>query len=424
MMSNPCKRLARTVRSERGSVLIIAAGAIVTVMGFMGLGLDVGSLYHHRRVMHTAADAGALGGGSEIYRGQTGLVTSSSRAATAENGYTHGTDSVNVTVNHPPLSGFYVGDMDAVEVIVSQPSPTYFMRLFGWTTVPVTARAVAWAGANDKNCIYALEETDTDGFWYNSSAQLDADCGLKVNSSHTWGTHLTSNADVSVASASLTGGYVEESSSNLQADSGIRTNVWPRSPDPLAYLDPPPAGGCNFVDLELDAPAVTLSPGVYCGKLTVKNATVVTLNPGVYVIKGGAFSTQSSSRVNGTGVTFFLTDSPSYPFKPLSFQSSSVLNLKAPTTGPYAGILFYQDPDAGLETDEHRWESNSVHVLEGALYFPTQVVRFESSVQISAAYTILVARRIIGDSNSVLNINSDYSGLPGGSPLKRLALVE
>ena len=178
------------------------------------------------------------------------------------------------------------------------------------------------------------------------------------------------------------------------------------------------------MNLELDQPAATLSPGVYCGKLLVKNNTVVTLMAGMYVICGGPFTTETNAVVNGTGVTFFLTECGGYGFKPLSFQSNSVLNLSAPTAGPYAGILFYQDPNAGDENVNHRWESNSVHTLEGSLYFPTQIVRFESSVQISADYTILVARRIIGDSYSFLNIKSDYSSLANGSPLKRLALVE
>ena len=149
---------------ERGAVLIVTAGMAVVLMGFMGLGIDVGMLYRHKCVMQTAADAGALGGGSEIYRGQASLITSSALAATAENGYVHGTEGVTVTVNHPPLGGFYAGDTDAVEVLIAQPSPTYFMRLFGWTSVGILARAVAWAGANDKNCIYVMEEIDQDAF--------------------------------------------------------------------------------------------------------------------------------------------------------------------------------------------------------------------------------------------------------------------
>ena len=423
MMSKMDERLARKVGGEQGSALVLTAGMMVVLTGFMGLALDVGSLYHHRRVMQTAADAGALGGGTEIHRGQTAFITTSALSATAENGYADGTNGVTVTVNRPPLTGPYAADPDAVEVLIEQPSPTYFMRVFGWTTVQVPARAVAWAGANDKNCIYVLEETDQDAFSYNSSAQLTADCGLRVNSSDAWGTHLTSSASVTVETATLTGDYVVEGGS-LNAANGIYSNAWPRSPDPLAYLGTPATGGCDFVDLELDLPSVILGPGIYCGQLTVKNNTMVTLTPGMYVIKGGPFTTESNASVTGTGVTFFLTDGGGYSFEPLSFQSSSVLDLTAPTAGSYAGILFYQDPNAGTPNDMHRWESTSAHVLEGTLYFPTQIVSFESSTQISAAYTILVARRIIGDSNSILDLNTDYSSLAAGSPLKRLALVE
>lgn len=424
MMSGLHRRVAMHAGHERGAVLVVTAGMAVVLMGFMGLGIDVGMLYHHRRVMQTAADAGALGGGTEIYRGQASLITSSALSATAENGYVHGTEGATVTVNNPPLSGFYAGDTDAVEVQITQPSPTYFMRLFGWTSVGIPARAVAWAGANDKNCIYVMEETDQDAFSYNSTARLDAECGLRVNSSDSWGTHLTSNSNVSVETASLTGDYVEESSSVLNAAGGMHTGVWPRSPDPLAYMVEPTYGSCDFVDLELDQPAITLSPGVYCGKLTVKNDTVVTLLPGMYVIQGGPFVTESNAVVNGTGVTFFLTEGAGYDFQPLSFQSSSILNLTAPTTGPYAGVVFWGDDDAGLETDMHRFESNSIHHLEGALYFPRHILSIESSSVISAAYTIIVARVLVGDSNSFLDVKADYSSLAGGSPLKRLALVE
>ena len=418
------KRLARGARGERGAVLVLSALMMTVMVGFMGLGLDVGTLYYQRRVMQTGADAGALGGGTEILRGQTGLISSSARTATSENGFLHDTDNVTVTVNHPPLSGPYAGDTEAIEVLIDQPNPTYFMRLFSWTSVDVSARAVAWAGANDKNCIYVMEETEEDAFSYNSSARLEAECGLRVNSSDSWGTHLTSNSLVKVSSASLTGGYVEESSSVLDAEGGVYSNAWPRSPDPLAYLEEPEYAGCDFVDLELDEVAVTLWPGVYCGTLTVKNNTHVTLMPGVYVIVGGPLKTESNAVVVGVGVTIFLTESPDYPFEPMSFQSSSVLDLTAPTSGPYAGILFWGDDDAGEEDDMHRFESNSTHHLEGALYFPRHILSIESSSVITAAYTIIVARELRGDSNSFLDMHVDYSSLAGGSPLKRLTLVE
>ena len=374
MMSNLHRRLVLNAGSEKGAVMVLAALMMTTLVAFMGLGLDVGTLYYHRRTLQTAADAGAVAGGHEIVRGQTSLISSSAHTGTTENGFANGTAGVVVEVYHPPMSGFYIGDTDAVEVVITQPEPTYFMRLFGWTSVEVSARAVAWAGANDRNCIYVMEKNYEDAFSYNSSARLEADCGLRVNSSNSLGTHLTSNANVSVDTASLTGDYLEESSSVLDAAGGMHTNAWPRSPDPLAYLEEPAYGICDFEDLELDEPAVVLSPGVYCGKLLVKNNTVVTLMSGLYVIKGGPLVTESNAIVRGEGVTIFLTESPTYPFEPMSFQSSSVLDLSAPTSGPYAGILFWGHEEAGQETDMHRFESVSTHRLEGALYFPRHIL--------------------------------------------------
>lgn len=367
-MSNIYERLVRRVGNEKGSALVLTAGMMVVLTGFMGLALDVGNLYHHRRVLQTAADAGALGGGTEIYRGQTALVTPSALSATAENGYAHGSNGVSVTVNRPPLTGPYAADPDAVEVLIAQPSPTHFMRIFGWTTVPVPARAVAWAGADDKNCVYVLENTDQDAFSYNSSAQLTADCGLRVNSSDTWGTHLTSSASVTVETATLTGGYVEESSSALNAVNGIQFNAWPRSPDPLAHLAPPPSWGCDFVDLDLDLPAVVLTPGVYCGKLTVKNNTMVTLTPGIYVIKGGPFTTESNARVSGTGVTFFLTDGGGYSFAGLSELPKQ---LGPRPHGPHGGSLYRNSLLSGSERrDSQRHASVGEQLLARARGHP------------------------------------------------------
>ena len=126
---------------------------MVVLMGFVGLGLDTGSLFNHKRVLQTSADAGALHGAYEIFRGNTSLVTSAAMTGSADNGYAHGSYGVTVEVYHPPVTGYYLGDNAAVEVVVRQPSPITFMTLFGFTPPTIPARAVAWAGADSKTCI-------------------------------------------------------------------------------------------------------------------------------------------------------------------------------------------------------------------------------------------------------------------------------
>ena len=71
------------------------------------------------------------------------------------NGFSNGSNGVTVTINIPPLSGSYTTSGKAVEAIVTQSTPTYFMRMFGVNAVSVAARSVAAEG-NSTNCIYAL----------------------------------------------------------------------------------------------------------------------------------------------------------------------------------------------------------------------------------------------------------------------------
>ncbi len=340
-----------------------------------------------------------------------------------------------------------------------------YMSLFGFGQPTVRARAVAWAGADSEYCFHVLEDVDQDAFDTQSSSVLNApSCSLMVNSCDSWGGHLTSDAEATVATASFCGSYVEESNSDLIAASGYGPySGVPPAGDPMGWI-PPPSGGsivggppaipntpwggtnysCDWVDMEYDTPNVTLNPGVYCGKFTLKNATHATFNPGMYIMQGGLMNIEGDSILEGAGVTFYFTHSGSYDFEPFSFSSNAQAILSAPTSpcttgtaGPnwangcaksdagseYYGILFYANPHSGNYDDEFRFESNSVHTLTGSIYLPNHIFNPESSSVINSEYLILVVRRYIAESNSVINVGTNYpAGL--GSPLKRVALVE
>lgn len=411
-------KLRRTTHrwlDEKGSVLPLVAISMVTLIGFTGLGLDVGMLYRHRRIMQTAADAGALAGASEIYRNQMGLVTNAALTGTAANQFADDVDGVTVTVNHPPSSGFYVGNSQYVEVLIRQPSPTYFMNIFGWTSVPVPARAVAGVGANNKNCIYVLDPTKARSLRFENDGSLTAGCGIMVNSNDPVAMKGENSANVQATSVSVTGGYVLQGATVTPTPF---TQV-PSEPDPLAYLERPSFGGCNYTNFKLDSGTTVVSPGVYCGGFKLEKNARAILNSGTYVINGGHFVLENTSTLEGSGVTFFLTNG-AY----ITFENTTTVKLSAPTTGDYAGILFYQDPSSGSPSTIHRFENGTNSYYEGALYFPTQVLRLENVTNQQAAYTVVVARELEIENTASLQVAADYSGLPGGSPLKRISLVE
>ena len=315
--------------------------------------------------------------------------------------------------------------------MVSQPSPITFMTLFGFTEPTIPARAVAWAGANSEVCVHVLEESDEAAFNTQSSHEINApNCSLVVNSDDNRGGRLESNSEATFSDATFTGDYVEESSSDLITTGGSPpyTDIYPRAPDPLGYLVPPNTSGCDHNDMDVDQNNITLWPGNYCGETKITNDTHAYMMPGLYIFKGKGLSVEGDSILEShpDGVTLYFTER-SGDFEGFSFSSNAQADLNAPIdpADPYFGILFWADPTAGSDDVEFRFESSTVHNLSGAVYFPNHVFNPESSSVINSEYLIIVVRQYIGESNSVVNIGTNFPGGGAGiSPLKRLALVE
>lgn len=423
-------RLRHRIRGERGSILIMMAGMIVVLMGFVGLGLDTGSLFNHKRTLQTAADDGALQGAYEIFRVHPTLVTPQARTGSAENGYQHGGDGAVVDVYRPPISGFYVGDDDAVEVVVRQPSPITFMTLFGFTAPTIPARAVAWAGANDTNCIYVTEPTAGESFRMENAANLTAGCGIRVNSSASNAMTAQNTASVTASSISITGDSVIQGASVTPTPT---PQVLPPAPDPLGWLLPPLYGGCDYTNFTLDSGTTTVAPGVFCDGFKLEGNAQANLDPGIFVIDGGHFFMENTSVLDGADVMIYLTNG-AY----ITFENTTTVRLSAQDFDPdfdcrepyislavgCYGILLYQDPTSGNPSQVHRLENGSDSYFEGVLYFPTQTVRIENLSNAAAAWTTIVARELEMENLANLNVAADFSGLPGGSPLKRVVLVE
>src|SRR5512138_1272328 len=102
--------------ARRGAMLIFVAVAMVVLLGFLAMTLDVGAGNRQRRLAQTAADAGALGGGTEIYRRLigTGLPDDSVFASARNEAMRNGFPQDDVTVNYPPASGPYLNNVNYV----------------------------------------------------------------------------------------------------------------------------------------------------------------------------------------------------------------------------------------------------------------------------------------------------------------------
>ncbi len=95
----------------------------------------------------------------------------------------------------------------------------------------------------------------------------------------------------------------------------------------------------------------------------------------------------------------------------------SACGFSAPTSGPYAGILFWQDP---LNTQNAVFGANvnlgnATLYHQGAYYFPKATVNFDFDFGSGANYTILDANDIAWFWS--FSFNNDYHTLPNGSPV-------
>ncbi len=438
-------------KKEAGQALILTAVGLVVLLGFTGLGVDMGVLRYQKRLQQTAADAAAIAGATNLtpYTG----VQAGAQGASTSNGFTDntgggacvtpptnlGVGQVTVTVCNGPSTGPHATGTDPnaadyVEVFVSAGQPTYFMKIFGVNVETVTARAVATnysgatKGSSNYNCLTTLgpPSASIEGVNINGSATLNATtCGIADNGNfNTKGNALTVNAGAFGVSGSANqsgpGGTVTCNS----GQSSCPQYGTPAVPNPLASLTPPCSGsGCTAGSGLSYTAGTTINPGTYQFISLTGNGTY-TFNPGVYTISGtaaqGGFSCHGGPIINGTGVFFYFTGQAT-----INCTGNDNMNFTAPSSGTYQGILFYQDPmDCNCGTggcDNGVVSCGSGPALGGTtgsnyggvLYFPNdQITFFGTNTTYSAGAVIADSFSLSG--NPTVNLQG-LSGLPGGS---------
>lgn len=140
-------------------------------------------------------------------------------------------------------------------------------------------------------------------------------------------------------------------------------------PDPFKSIAVSQNLGCTVTNKVISTPA-SLSPGVYCGGLTLKAST--TFQPGVYYLKDGDLAISGGSTdVTANDVTFVLVG------KGAAVNITGGHNLKftasSPDTGgAYSGFIFFLDP-ASVDTAAATSTVKSASITgSGAIYLAGQ----------------------------------------------------
>ena len=409
----PNTRSARN--SRRGIALPMMAILFAVLLAFMGLVLDGGRIYFEKRRMQAAADAGAYGGAQEVKRKNLGMVVDAGRYDTKINGFEHGQNTIDVQVNNPPSSGPHAGSNGYVEVIISQVVPTYFMRVLNINEATIRARAVAGLENNGDACVVALDPNARPGLRVAGTPQLIANCGIMVNSNDDWGLQANGGGEVHATWTGVSGGY------NLAGGGTITPTAQEGAVgmlDPLYGQFPPPdLAGMTTYNLGTINSSTTLNPGRYIGGIKITgSSTVVNFNPGLYVLDSGMDI--SGGSIYGTGVTFYNTGN-----KLISITGASQIELTAPDSGDYQGLLFWGDPASPDKNPGHIFRGTSSSSFTGAIYFPSQHVDWAGSNDSIGEWTMLVANTIDLTGNSAIQ---QINGPPPGilPALTTVTLVE
>ena len=146
---------ARPRTSERGISLLTVAGSMIVILSLAGLAVDVGALYVARSEAQRAADAGALAGATVFVTatcttpGGTGCSAMDTQArneavsVASKNLISNQTPTIDAT-NDIQTTYTPVND-PRITVTVHGTQPTFFMRIWRSTPVPISAKATAEA---------------------------------------------------------------------------------------------------------------------------------------------------------------------------------------------------------------------------------------------------------------------------------------
>jgi Flp pilus assembly protein TadG len=144
----------------------------------------------------------------------------------------------------------------------------------------------------------------------------------------------------------------------------------------------------NYRQLNLGgAETFNLNPGMYENININSGIRTVNFAPGLYIWKGNT-NFNSGIKFSGTGVTFYYPDNGSY----IQFNDRVEANFTAPTSGPYAGILFFEK--TGLNSSSFSVNGNASQHFEGLIYWPSRHVTFNSTSNVTADKVSIVVDKL------------------------------
>jgi hypothetical protein len=409
------------IASDAGSVAILAAFSLPVLLGLTGVAAETAVWFELKRRAQNAADSAAVAGAIQRARGDTTNVLKSATRAATQNGFTNGVSDTTVSINHPPSSGAYAGQQDAVEAIVTRQFSPLISKLFRNGNITIYARAVAEVKVVGTACVLSLNPTATNALYFQGSTIVDnSGCVVASNSTANNSVTMSGNSTLSAQSVWSAGGFnTPNDISQLTLAQPAKTNMWALD-DPYAGVNIPtllpPCQGAPSIPSNTPT---SIAPGRFCGvNLAFGSQSIVSMQAGTYYIDsyGGTtkFDVRAGAQLSGSGVTIVLMDSlaPTTPAT-IEINGGAQVNLSAASSGNFNGILIYQDRAATNLTQTNLLNGGADMSLTGAVYIPNQKIKFNGdNSSVVNGCVILVANTLEFNGNSIIsNTGCDETGV-------------
>ncbi len=383
---------------------ITLALLMTTLTGFAALAVDVTDWYGARRAMQSVADAAALGGEREMF--ENGTVAQTTSAATTD-GKLNGTGlgagaTLSVSVD---------SNLQTVTATVTKKADLLFSALFlgSAPTLKISAKA-GMVNDGAPACLLSTSSSASGALAVTGNGSIQAPgCGIVVDSASSSAMQVSGNGAVSTDSLCGPGGYTGAHYTPTPTGCIAMNDPLANWPVPSTVNDP-----CQFTNASYGGNGTTtLSPGVYCGGISVGSNATVNLQPGIYILRNGALSGTGNAVINGTGVSFYMTGTGTavqLENDDLTITGNVTVNITAPTTGTMAGIAIYQDHSAPTGDILNKLSGNGTVNFTGVLYFGNQNVAISGNgtQNGSAAFTAIVANTLTYSGNGSLVLNANY----------------
>ncbi len=418
-------RVEGFIRDEAGQFAVMGALMISMLVMTAFFAIEFANVSRLKTSLQDAADAAVLAAATEINVSLASTKSVQERISQKVSEVFFSNTDIEINPSNAKIETTVNQEQTRVDVKVTLDGRVPPFLRYALKIDELVATSAATASSSTKICVIGLDKTISGVVQADNQASLTGNnCAIYANSTAKDSLRSNQNALVKSQMTCSAGG----AQGAVKNYSPAPTLDCPDIGDPLAGRAEPAVGPCYKTKKFNVIQDMKLSPGVYCGGITVSGNAVATLEPGIYIMKDGPLQVVNTAKIIGTNVGFFLTGTNAT----IVFTNSATIDLSGPETGDMAGLLFFESRTQDANA-KHVILTKNANKLVGTIYLPRTELQIDAGGPVSSQspYTAIIARRVhlFGNSDVVLNTNYDQTNVPvpsgiGGTSGSHVTLVK